>query len=400
MDTSVSLHRWRILANAVWAIIGILLLVAASGWVLGRIMGALAPFVLAFLVVFLSQGFVEGLARRGVRRDLAVAACFAVGFVVASIGMVFLLPPVTRQIIEFAGVVPQYLDSAQGILDQLQQRFSDVVIPQWLKAAAESIAASLSQVALDMGDSLARGIVSAGSGIAVTLIDLFLALVIAFWVLKDLPTIRVELSALVGEKYESDLENLLSTLSRVVGGYLKGQTIASVVTALIVVVGLAVLGVPYSLVIGVIALIFNYVPYVGPFLTGLVAAVVALFVSPVTALVAIAIVFGAQQVTDLFVTPRVMSEQVDLHPTLVIFSLLVGGTLFGFWGMIFAIPVAATAKGLFVYYYERRTDRTLASEDGALFRSVPCDDGSEDDSSTVDGSLPDDSAGTSGQGSE
>ena len=69
-----------------------------------------------------------------------------------------------------------------------------------------------------------------------------------------------------------------------------------------------------------------------------------------------------------FVTPRVMSDQVDLHPMLVIFSLLVGGTLFGFWGMLFAIPVAATGKALFVYYYERRTQRQLATEDGALFR--------------------------------
>ena len=63
-----------------------------------------------------------------------------------------------------------------------------------------------------------------------------------------------------------------------------------------------------------------------------------------------------------------MSAQVDLHPTLVIFSLLVGGALFGVPGLLFAIPVAATGKGLFVYYYERRTERQLSTTDGALFR--------------------------------
>ena len=101
--------------------------------------------------------------------------------------------------------------------------------------------------------------------------------------------------------------------------------------------------------------------------------------SPLTAVLAIAVVIGAQQLTDLFVTPRVMSEQVDLHPVLVIFSLLVGGTLFGFWGMTFAIPVAATVKGLFVYYYERKTNRSLASEDGAFFSSTQCDDDADED---------------------
>jgi hypothetical protein len=88
---------------------------------------------------------------------------------------------------------------------------------------------------------------------------------------------------------------------------------------------------------------------------------------------AIVIVAVAQNLTDTLVTPRVMSEQVDLHPTLVIFSLLVGGSLFGIPGMLFAIPVAATGKGLFVYYYEKRTDRQLGSLNGALFRDQACD---------------------------
>jgi predicted PurR-regulated permease PerM len=191
-------------------------------------------------------------------------------------------------------------------------------------------------------------------------------------VLKDLPKIREELITLAGEKYEADLENLVSTVVRVVGGYLNGQTVASVVTGTLAGIGLAILHVPFALVLGIITLVLNYVPYVGPLVSGLIAAVVAgLMVSPLAALLAIVIVVAAQQLTDLFVTPRVMAEQVDLHPTLVIFSLLVGGTLFGFWGMIFAIPVAATGKGLFVYYWERRTQRTLGSHDGALFRVCP-----------------------------
>jgi predicted PurR-regulated permease PerM len=166
---------------------------------------------------------------------------------------------------------------------------------------------------------------------------------------------------------------------RVVGGYLKGQTVASLVTGALAGVGLAILGVPYALVLAIITFIFNYVPYVGPLLSGLLAGAAGAFVSPLTAVLAIAVVIGAQQLTDLFVTPRVMSEQVDLHPVLVIFSLLVGGTLFGFWGLIFAIPVAATVSGLFVYYYERRTNRPLASEDGALFKSAQCDDDADED---------------------
>ena len=125
---------------------------------------------------------------------------------------------------------------------------------------------------------------------------------------------------------------------------------------------------PYSLVLGLIAFIFNFAPYVGPVTTALIAGMLGMFVGWPTAVAGVACVFVAQQFTDYVVAPRVMSSQVDLHPTLVIFSLLVGGTLFGVPGLLFAIPVAATGKGLFVYYYERRTERQLTTTDGALFR--------------------------------
>jgi len=371
------LMGWRTTANAVWAIIGIIILVSAAGFVLGQIAGALAPFVIAFLLVFLTQGAVAALEERGLSRVWAVLACFLTGFVVVSIVAVFLLPPVGRQIVDFAETAPRYVSDGQVLLERLRAQYNDVVVPDWLSTIVESVASSLSDLIVRLGRGVAQGILSAGSGLAALVFNLFLGFVVAFWTLKDLPKIREELRTLAGEKYEVDLENLLGTVVHVVGGYLRGQTVVSLLTGLLAWVGLSILGVPYALVLGVVTFVLNYVPYIGPFLSGLLAALVGVFVSPLTAVLAIVVVIAAQQLTDLLVTPRVMSEQVDLHPTLVVFSLLVGGSLFGFWGMIFAIPVAATGKGLFVYYYERRTNRLLATEDGALFRTVQCDDPEE-----------------------
>jgi predicted PurR-regulated permease PerM len=218
--------------------------------------------------------------------------------------------------------------------------------------------------------------------------DFVIAIVIAFWALKDLPKLRQEIVALPGPKYRDDVEHLLATVTRVVGGYLKGQTVASLCTGAITAIGLAILGVPYALVLGILTFFLNYVPYVGPFIGGLVAGLVGLTQGPWTGLFAVGVVVLAQNLTDNLVTPRVMSEQVDLHPTLVIFSLLVGGTLFGIPGMLFAIPVAATGKGLFVYYYEQRTSRQLASEDGALFKGAGCDPDDETAQDCDDSGAP------------
>ncbi len=378
--------RWAPTYYAVWASIGGIVLLAAVGWALARIAGVLAPFVLAFLFVFLLQSPVASLERRGVGRSTATLVCFVTGFFIVSLIVVFLFPPIGRELVSFANAIPDYLKLGEDLLLAARERFSDIVVPPWVQSAAGAIASSIGNVFMSLGDTLARGIVSAGSGIATVFFDLFLAIVVAFWTLRDLPKIRTEMRVLAGDKYEDDLENLLGTVGRVVGGYLKGQTIASAVTGTMAAAGLAIVGVPYALVLGIITFIFNYVPYIGPFFAGLIAAVVGLFLGPLQALLAIVAVLAAQQLTDLFVTPRVMSEQVDLHPILVIFSLLAGGSLFGFWGMIFAIPIAATAKGLFVYYWERRTNRALATEDGALFRSPAC----PDDAPDCDEQSPDD----------
>ncbi len=372
------LVRWRTLAYSAWAVIGVLVIAGVALWVLGRIAGALVPFGIAFVFVFMFQGAVSAFEKRGLKRSAAVGICFLAAFVVLSIVFVFVGPLVGREIISFARAVPTYRDKAQELLEsalrsQLLGDLRSIVVPVWLEDVVAAVSRSVTGVIVSLGDAVARGIVSTGSGLATVVFDLLLGAIVAFWTLRDLPKIRSELRTLAGDAYEDDLENLLSTVGRVVGGYLKGQTVVSLVTGALAGAGLAMIGVPYALVLGFVTFVLNYVPYIGPLVSGLIAGVVGLFVGVPQAIGAIVVVIAAQQLVDLFVTPRVMSEQVDLHPTLVIFSLLVGGALSGFWGMILAIPVAATAKGLFVYYWERRTNRSLATHDGALFRASACD---------------------------
>ncbi len=375
-------RAWRAAYYLVWATIGGLLLAAGSGWALLRISSALAPFVVAFLFVVAMRAPVEYLSRKGISRSLATVICFLVGLLALTVIGLFIVPPVSRQLVEFANEAPDFLKKAGEWLTVMQKQAENVVVPEWVHDTVISIAESLSGVAVRIGNSIATGVVSAGSGLASSVFTLFIGGIIAFWVLKDLPKMRAEIAVLVGKEHEADFEMLVSTIGRMVGGYVKGQTIASVITGALAGIGLAIIGVPFAFVLGIITFVSNYVPYIGPFLSGLIAAVIGLFVSPWVALGAIGVVLVAQNLTDAVVTPRVMSEQVDLHPILVIFSLLVGGSLFGFWGMIFSIPVAATAKALFVYYYERRTLRTLATEDGALFKA-PSDDDDVDASGNV-----------------
>ena len=371
-DEATRAAHIRTTAFAVWTAIGILLLIYVGGWIVGKIAMALAPFIIAGVIAFLLHAPVNWLESRGTARGWAVILCFVVGFGAIIVVSVFLAPPIARQIQDFTLSVPDYLAQAQKLINDLQAQYSSVFIPQWIREMVTTASNDIGKFATGLAGSAGSFVLAAGTGVATALLDVFLALVLAFWLLKDLPTLRREMENLAGPKYEEDTEVLIGTVNRVVGGYLKGQTIVSLITGTLATIGLAIIGVPYALVLGIITFFLNYIPYAGPFMSALIAGTVGLFVSPLSALLAVVVIIAAQQLTDNLVSPKVMSSQVNLHPILIIFSLLVGGTLWGILGMLFAIPIAALIQGLFVYYYERRTRRQLASESGALFKVTPC----------------------------
>lgn len=361
--------RWVRVLVVAWALVGVGLLLAAAGWLLALISPAFVPFLLALVLVYLFRSPVRRLECRGVPRGAAVAICYlaALGLLTA-VGF-FVVPPVLNQVREFVAAFPGYYDRAYELLVDLQGRFEALVVPAWLNAALENLRQSVASQFAAWSTALAKQLFSVGGSALEFGLNGLLALVVGFWLLKDLPKLRQEFVLLAGPRRREEASLIMRHVSHVLSGYLRGQLVISAVTALIVAVGLTVFGVPYSLVIGLLAGVLNVVPWFGPAVAALIAGISAAFISPWLILAAVGVVVAAQQITDIFVTPRVMSSQVDLHPLVVIFSLLAGGTLFGFVGLVLAIPVAAVAKGLFVHYFEKYTDSKLATEGGALFRS-------------------------------
>lgn len=366
-----SRERMVRLGIGAWTTIGVAIVVAGVLWSLSLISSALTPFVMAGILVLLLRQPVRRLERRGVPRALAVVIWYLIGTAVLTVFSAFVVPALGGQIGEFLEDFPGYYERAQTFWLQLQNQFSGMVIPAWAHQALDDLSSTVTAQFGAWSRALASGVVSAGGAAASFLFNIVFSLVIAFWVLRDMPLMRAELLNLVGEPRREEAEMIWSTVLRVLGGYIRGQFLVSLVTGTLIAIFLAIIGVPYALVLGLIGGILNVIPYVGALLGGLIAAVAAVTVGPWTPVLAILATVAAQQITDLFVTPRVMSEQVDLHPLLVIFSLLVGGTLFGFVGLLVAIPVAAIIKGLFVYYYEKHTKRPLGSEQGVLFRKKP-----------------------------
>ncbi len=363
------MESWRRIAIKSWALVGLLLLISFGLWLLSRVATAVTPFVLALVLVFLLRRPVAALSAKGVPRSLAVAVCYLVFFGVLTTAGVFIVPPLVAQARDFARDFPQYYDSAYNLWLQLEQEYMLIELPEWVKDFAEASRDSVVAWVTEVSRNVGRGVVTVGTQIASFFVNAFLALALAFFVLRDLPKLKSEMLSLPGPARQQESLKLAGDVTVVLEGYIRGQLMIATIVGVATGFGLWVIGVPYALVIGLIAGASNLIPYLGPLVGGIIAAISAAFVSPQLVLITVVYIVAIQQVESTFLQPKIMSEQVHIHPVLVILSLLVGATLYGLIGMLIAVPIAAVGKVMFVHYYEKWTESSISAEDGAFFRS-------------------------------
>ncbi|MBC8421402.1 MAG: AI-2E family transporter, partial [Actinobacteria bacterium] len=143
-------------------------------------------------------------------------------------------------------------------------------------------------------------------------------------------------------------------INHVAGRYIRGQFLISIIVGILCTGVLLILKVDFPVLLGAIAGIFNLIPLLGPLVGGIPAALAALFISPLKALLVIVLFIVVQQIDNYVISPNVMKYQVGVNPGLIIFSLIAGGALFGFWGLLIAVPTVAIIQETLKYYVSER----------------------------------------------
>jgi predicted PurR-regulated permease PerM len=376
-------ERVRHLGFLIWAIIGIVLLVVAVGFLLGQVLPALYIIGFAALIVFILRVPVAWLEQRKVPRWLGSLIAYLGSLLIIALVMLLFIPLIWEQAIGLIKLFPEYANEATVAFNDFYQRYSYLLADSNIQQVVGSLTSALSGWAGNMVSSSAQGVIALGTNVVMGIVVFTMALIVGFWILKDLPMIGRELRIIIGPKHEEGAVLVASAFSRAFGGYLRGITVAGLCTGTIAGIGYYFIGLPYPAVLGLLTGFMNFIPYVGPWVSGTLTALIGLFVSPLAALLAIAITLLAQQLTDNFITPRVMSSVVELHPVLVLVGVFAGGMLGGIPGLIVAVPLLASAKNIFVYYFEKHTDRRLVDENGVFFKGRPAPD-STDDGHVVD----------------
>ncbi|MDP1808997.1 MAG: AI-2E family transporter [Actinomycetota bacterium] len=328
------------------AIIGGIFLTALLFLLVYEIRGVLPPFIYAFIIVYLLRPLVSFFVSKNIPRIVAVSLVYLLVLLVMTVIFVFLLPLVIVQVKELVSHFPEYLKAGLGYFSQARIAFYKIDLPK----GVEPILTEIGVRARAQAYHVFSGLPETTAGVFGGLLNLILAPIIAFYVLKDLPVMKETVIGLFPPRYREEIFHVLKEIDFAVGGFLRGQILVSLVVGTTIGVFLLAFGVNFAILLGMLAGILNIIPYFGPVFGGGVAAIIALFQSPRLALIVVIGMIVIQQIDSAIISPIIMRHAVNLHPVVVILALLIGGTLFGFLGLLIAIPIAAVAKALLLHY--------------------------------------------------
>jgi predicted PurR-regulated permease PerM len=322
-----------------------------------RTYGALlAPFVLALVVAYILDPLVDRLEARGLKRALAVTALMvpllAIVVLVGVLGVPALIqqagelieriPAATQRVIEWAHTMRARLSRLPFFRGEEMSRALESFSP-------ERLGAYLQQRQSEILTRVWGGVVGVGKGVTVALGILgYLVLVpvLIVYLLLDFDKLTARVSTLVPPTQRDRWMPLVREYDGLLSRYFRGQFIAAMIVGLLTWIGLLILGFPYSGLVGAVAGVFNLVPYLGLVVSAIPALIIAFLSGNVLiSLLKVGAVFFVVQLIDGTVTgPRIVGGSVGLHPVWVILALTIGGSIFGFVGLLLAMPAGVLIK--------------------------------------------------------
>ncbi|WBU59170.1 AI-2E family transporter [Paracoccus albus] len=334
-----------------WSTAGIVLLLTL--WLLGQ---AILPFVIGAGVAYLLDPLADRLERAGLSRIWAVVTITLVALVAFAAFLLFLAPIVVRQTAQLVESVPDMIDRLQAFL---MARFPTLFAEG---GPIDSGLNNLASLAGEKGGEVLTSVLSSISGV-VGVIALFVIVpVVAFYLLLDWDHLVERVDALLPRQHASTIRRLAGEIDDTLSGFVRGQGTVMLIQGTFYSLALMLVGLPYAVAIGMGAAILGIIPYVGTLIGGATAIGVAMFTfwdEPIW-IAAVAVIFVIGQVVEgNYLQPKIVGDHVGLHPVWLLLALSVFGALFGFVGMIIAVPLAAALGVLVRYAAERYQDSPL-----------------------------------------
>jgi predicted PurR-regulated permease PerM len=344
----------------------IVVLVALALWALYQLAAVVFVLILAALFAYVVEPLVH-LAERETRitrrprhlsRGAAVAVVYALLAGIASLGTMLLLPSVNEQVSEMISRAPMYSQSLLTWEHGWSKYYERLRIPSELRQGIDQAVMAAGNQVIES----ARGLLVAGMSVVSHLPWLTLIPILAFFLLKDAKNIRRTIVIALPHRVQLRGHRLFEEMNATLAAYVRAQLFACVLVGVLCGLGFAVLGIPYSVLLGVLAAILEFIPLVGPLVLAAVAALVGALHAPALALWVFVFLGILRVVEDYVIYPRLIRRGISMHPLVVIVAVLAGAGLAGIAGMFLAVPVVAVASVVFRHWLEWRTASAVREE--------------------------------------
>jgi predicted PurR-regulated permease PerM len=338
---------------------------------------AVRPFVVGLLVVYLLDPPVRWLARRGVRRTIAILLVYGLAIVLFVALLNITVTPLVEELLRFVRDLPGLVESLQAQLDRLSETYARLQIPPPVRDWIDRMIAQIGEGGAPMVDVSAFFPILTGAGSIVGAI--FGYIILPFWVfylLKDRVSLAADFDRSLPAAWRFDAWAVIKIIRRLLGQWVRAQLVLGLTVGIFTFIGLVILSRlvdpvfgRYAVLLSVTAGILELLPIIGPIIAAVPAVLVAATAGLEPVIAAIVLYTLVQQIENNLLVPKIQGDAIKMHPALVMFAIIIGGAIAGLLGAILALPVAAAGRDVLRYLFRRSsTDsrEALAASIGGL----------------------------------
>lgn len=307
------------------------------------------PFFISALLAYLLNPIVDAFEKKRVPRVVSILLIFLGAIIVLTIFILVIIPTIKYELEIVINNIPRYIEVIQNkILPYLAETFK-IPVPKTSEDLRQELITKAKGLSPDVIQWFSKYILNALSSalsFILGILSFFIIPVAAFYLLKDYNKIKEMAVGLIPKAYKKRAVALLADINSVLKGFIIGQLSVSLILTVIYSTGLWIIGVDMPVVIGILSGLANMVPYLG-LIIGITTAGIMAFLEfqdiyhPLYVIILFAI---AQGLEGMLISPRIVGERVGLHPVAILIAIFIGGNLFGFFGILLAVPVTAVLK--------------------------------------------------------
>ncbi len=340
----------------------VLVLVAAAvaAVVLYEGRSALGPFVVGLVLAYLLDMPVERMARIGIPRWVSLLIVYAIVITIVVEALILTVRPLADQLSAFIREFPSFTA-------QVSDRYAHLDLPGPVRQAIDAWLAELGSGVGGLDPGALLPVFSGIAGIVGSVVGYVLIPVWIFYLIKDRPALQAAAQRSLPATWQPDVSAVSGLISRVFGQWLRGQLVLGVTVGVATFAGLLFLSATvdpifgrFAILLSVIAGVLELLPIIGPILAAIPAVLIALTAGIDVAIAAVILYTAIQQLENYFLVPKIQGDAVELHPSAVMFALIVGGAIAGLLGAILALPISAAARDVFRYCFHRLDDPPAA----------------------------------------